>query len=267
MKLYDKNIGLTSVPNARQLGGYITTDGRTVKDGLLLRTAHLYNLSDEDKQKLEKVYKVGDVVDFRLDVEADGSPDRQLEDCRHHHFDVYELPVNALDDLPVITPDPKQFYAATKALKLLDDDLYIRVFESEKGIKGYRNFLKVLISAEEGRATIFHCTSGKDRTGMAAMLILSLLGVSEQTILYDFILSNDYFEDKRANTMAVLDSIGADEKMKREYPLLMDAVSFDFLANLLKHLIKTYGSVTAYAKTRLEITDDEIQVLKNKYLD
>jgi protein-tyrosine phosphatase len=78
MKL-DHSIHLHSIRNARELGGYITADGRRVKSGVLLRTAMLNGISDEDIRLLTKVYRLAHIVDFRMDMELSAAEDPPID--------------------------------------------------------------------------------------------------------------------------------------------------------------------------------------------
>ena len=259
-------VELTSVRNARELGGYQTADGMTVKSGVLLRTGRLDDISDEDKYILQNTYRVRDVIDFRMDMERvkTNFPDG----AKYHHVDIIDD--SQLDEqadkggLPEMSAEEfLQFIETAENLGIFGDNMYITFLESTVGQQGYREFLKILVKAEG--AVLWHCTGGKDRTGLAAMLILSALGVDEETIVKDYLLTNEYNAEKIAETRTFFLDKTHDEMIAEKAVLLMDGVSEIPMKNVLAHLKEKYGSVKGYIKF-LGISDKEIEILKEKYL-
>ena len=81
---------LTGVGNARELGGYTTEDGRTVKHGALLRTAKLADATEEDIQRLLTVYRLAVDVDFRGDGEVESAPDPEMEGVEYQNIHIMD---------------------------------------------------------------------------------------------------------------------------------------------------------------------------------
>jgi len=156
-----------------------------------------------------------------------------------------------------------EFIETAENLGIFGENMYITFLESAVGQQGYRKFLEILVKAEG--AVLWHCTSGKDRTGLAAMLILSALGVDEETIVKDYLLTNEYNAEKIAETRTFFLDKTHDEIIAEKAVLLMDGVSEIPMKNALAHLKEKYGSVKGYIKF-LRISDKEIEILKEKYL-
>ena len=259
-------VELASVWNARELGGYKSIDGMSVKSGMLLRTGRLDNISDEDKYILQNTYHVSDVIDFRMDMERvkTNFPDG----AEYYH-------VNIIDDsklgkkadkgglFEMSTEEFLEFIETAENLGIFGENMYITFLESAVGQKGYLEFLKILLKAQG--AVLWHCTSGKDRTGLGAMLILSALGVDEETIVKDYLLTNEYNAERIANTRRIFLEKTNDEEIAEKAVLLMDGVSEIPMKKALAHLKEKYGSVKGYIKF-LGISDEEIEILKEKYL-
>ena len=259
-------VELKSVWNAREIGGYKNVDGRTVKSGVLLRTGRLDNISDEDKYILQNTYHVSDVIDFRMDMERvkTNFPDG----AEYHH-------VNIIDDsklgkkadkgglFEMSTEEFLEFIGTAESLGIFGEDMYITFLENEVGQKGYLEFLKILLKAQG--AVLWHCTSGKDRTGLGTMLILSALGVDEETTIKDYLLTNEYNAERIANTRRIFLEKTNDEEIAEKAVLLMDGVSEKPMKKVLAYLKEKYGSVMGYIKF-LGISDEEIEILKEKYL-
>ena len=259
-------VELKYVANARELGGYRTADGRTVKNNLLLRTGRLDNMSDEDGEILKNTYHVSDVIDFRMDMEI--VKKKIPENAIYHH-------VNIIDDsslgkkadkgglFEMSTEEFLQFIETAENLGIFGENMYITFLESAVGQNGYQKFLEILIKAKG--AVLWHCTSGKDRTGLGAMLILSALGVDEETIIKDYLLTNEYNAERIAKTRKYFLQKTNDETVAEKAVLLMDGVSEIPMKKALAHLKEKYGSVMGYIKF-LGISDKEIEILKEKYL-
>lgn len=262
-----QSIQITSVKNARELGGYKTIDGEQVKSGLLLRSGKLNMISDEDINILRDEYSVGDIIDFRFDMEINNEEDRSIDGAVYHYIDVMDLSGFDVDDMTEEAPrDLISIVGMMDKIGMTDGSMYIGFLEGEKGKRGFGEFFRILINASPDRAVLWHCTSGKDRTGIAAMLILSALGVDETTIINDYILTNTYNEKQIAGLKQMLRQQGADDEIINKAPLVFDAVDERFMRKVLEQLKQKYGSVMGYIQDELNINQEEIELLKEKYL-
>ena len=113
----------------------------------------------------------------------------------------------------------------------------------------------------------FHCTRGKDRTGLAAMLILSALGVSEEIIIVDYMLTNCYNQNRIAAQRRMLEGTGKvlSDQIDR-YLMVMDQVNETIMTNVLEHLKQKYGGTVSYIIYKLSISEQEIGQLQNTFL-
>ena len=260
-------VELKYVANARELGGYRTADGRTVKNNLLLRTGRLDNMSDEDGEILKNKYNISDVIDFRMHMEI--VKKKIPENAIYHH-------VNIIDDsslgkkadkaglFEMSTDEFLQFIETAENLGIFGENMYITFLENQVGQRGYREFFKILL--ESKGAVLWHCTSGKDRTGLAAMLILTALGVDEDTIIQDYLLTNKYNSERIQKTRKYFLEKTNDEIIAEKAVLLMDGVSEKPMINVIKHLKEKYNSVMGYINDILGISDKDIDALKEKFL-
>ena len=98
-----QSLSLTGVGNARELGGYAAADGRSVKRGVLLRSARLCDATDEDAQRLTEDYHLGVIVDLRSADEMENAPDVQIEGVTYRNFDIFgdeaTVPEGLLEEL------------------------------------------------------------------------------------------------------------------------------------------------------------------------
>ena len=263
------SIHLHSIQNAREPGGYITADGRTVKKGVLLRTAMLKGISDEDIRLLTEVYHLAHIIDFRMDMELPGAEDPPIGGAQYHHLNVIDpstFPVPADEEVDVAVPDIVRSVELSEMIGAFDGRMYLGFLASETGKKAYSDFFRILLSTEPDRAVLWHCTSGKDRTGLAAMLLLSALGVDEETIIEDYLLTNTYNAPRIEGTRRSLKEQGFDDAFIEKAILVLAAVDERVMRAAIAFLKKEYCSVIGYIRDGLNITQAEINSIKEKYL-
>lgn len=268
MKL-NHSIHLNSIHNARELGGYTTADGRTVKNGVLLRTASLNGVSDDDVRLLTDTYRLAHIIDFRMEMEMAGAADPPIDGAQYHHLSVIDpsmFPVPEDTAVDVTSLDLVQSVAFSEQIGAFDGRMYIGFLTAESGKKAYAGFFRILLSADPDRAVLWHCTSGKDRTGLAAMLLLSALGVDEETIYEDFLLTNTYNAQRIEATKRRLRAQGFEEAFIKKAILVLDAIDGRSLRGAVAYLKKEYGSVNGYLRDGLTISQEELDSLKEKYL-
>ena len=271
VSLETQAIELDGVGNARQLGGYVCADGRKIKDGALLRSAALSTLTDEGAKTLSEKYHLKYVFDFRTDSEREAQPDKEVAGAE----DVW-LPVftSALYDDETIaamkeamqTRDPEQTYITLAKHKGLST-IYSKMLLTDEGKKAYSEFFEKLLTVGDGEAVLWHCTQGKDRAGMAAVLLLYALGADEDTIKQDYLLTNDSYKDLIAESEARAAELELTEDETKEYVGTSAAVYEDFLNVAIDSVKTEYGSVQGYLTDGLGLSDDDINALRDKFLE
>ena len=263
------SLPLKSVNNARELGGYKTSGGRSVKHGLLLRTGKLDKITDEDITILRERYRLGHIVDFRMTMELTGADDPVIDGVGYHHLDVIDPSVfgSANTDIDISSFDLIQVTELTIKSGMLNEKMYIGFLESDFGKRAFSDFFSILLDAEPDRAVLWHCTGGKDRTGLAAMLLLSALGVDEKTVMEDYLLTNDYNAERIAAAKRYLTEKRLEEDFIKKALLVFDSVDESFMSSAIAHLKKNYGSVEGYIINGLNIKQNDLNILRNKYLD
>lgn len=264
-----QSINLKSVGNARELGGYYTINGKKIKHGVLLRTAELNKISSEDLTRLTKDYNLSVIADLRMSYEAAAKPDPVIDGVKYVNLRVID------EDLYRKTLEKKLNMEgnAMERLKLIVDsgivsyDMYINFISTDSGKKAYREFFRELINLPPERSLLFHCTQGKDRTGLASMLILSALGASEEIILEDFMLTNIFNTDLIAGQRKMLSSRGMKESELEKYMIVLDEVNPKLMNKVLEWLKENYGSPLGYITKELGVSEAEIEALKAKFLE
>jgi len=270
-----QGIGLEGVGNARELGGYVAGDGRTVRRGVFLRTAALTGATDGDLRRLREEFHLSVVLDLRMTSEIESGPDPQIEGVRNLHLGIMDEDAMAArrqsctpeDAEALRSDDPVERIRALYRLGIVGDRLYIDFLSGEPGRAGYARMFRELLDLPEGEALLFHCTQGKDRTGCAAMLILAALGVDEETILADYMLTNEFNAERiRRQRQALIDQGVAGEDLDM-CMAVMDEVFPGALINALDWMRENYGSPLGYITGELGVTEAQIEALREKYLE
>ncbi|MBO5561703.1 MAG: tyrosine-protein phosphatase, partial [Firmicutes bacterium] len=132
--------------------------------------------------------------------------------------------------------------------------------------QGYKQFFDILLNKPEDAAVLFHCTQGKDRTGMGAALFLYALDFDEATIMEDYLLTNE------ANKAVIEADVAAaakytDDEETLELAKTMDGVNEELLRSTTEKMVAEYGSVKDFIKTKIGLSDDDLAKLKEIYME
>jgi len=271
-----QSILLTGVGNARELGGYKSEDGRTVRHGILLRTAKLSGATEEDIQRLISEYRLAVVVDFRGEKEIEKNPDPDISGAKNLNLQIIDEETPLPEEM---TAEVEALIARNGEISKIDmlrlairygtftDQMYVDFLSSDKGKAGYRQLFDELLDLPDGQAILFHCSEGKDRTGCAAMLILFALGVDEDTIMEDFLLTNVYNAALIEENHRLLEAEGISEEEMITYLPMMDQVNSALMSAAIAWMTENSGSPLGYITQELGVTEDEIAVLRDKFLE
>ncbi len=255
-----RHLPVAGAPNFRDLGGYRTADGRSVKWGALYRTDALNELTDADQAYLERL-NIRRIVDFRVAEEAAQAPDRLPPSLQAVYVNV---PVmfngqNYSDFIKrMMSGDTKELHLAD----MLTQTNRRLVLESSPL---FRDWLHDLLKTSDG-AQVLHCTAGKDRTGFASAIFLLALGVSQDTVMQDYLLSNQYLHAKNERALWKMrifslfraDTEGVQQLMKVDPRYLQAA--FDAMQ-------QQYGSIDNYLREALGVDAKFKAQLQARYLD
>ena len=188
--LAERHIPLEGGYNFRDMGGFRTQDGKYVKWGKVFRADDLHTLTDNDLEYLASI-PVASVVDLRSLSEIEKYPDRLPQSVNKHY--IYSIPgedASATILSKAISAD------TTKVVKLIED-IYANYLMSPDCIEQYRKLFS-LLEDESNLPLTFHCSDGQEKTGIAAALFLTALGVDEHTVIDDYLASAYYLEAKHA---------------------------------------------------------------------
>ena len=269
---YERTLKIEGVINFRDLGGYVTTDGRKVKWGQVYRSAQLDRLSDKGIETMAEM-GIRSVIDLRFSDETrryptirEAVPNAQISAWQDESETTETVKSNDIQrnwKESLETNDPAQVREAMRVN-------YPKKLYSHRAI--YR---KMLLQLTEGQLPlVFHCAAGKDRTGVAAALLLSLLGVNDKQIVQDYLLTQQEIQRLLEDWMSGGAGHEADsedfQKKLASYPRDVIQPVFDadesYIQTLLDYVDQNYGGFTQYALRILELEHSDIESLKSNLL-
>ncbi|MYW04352.1 tyrosine-protein phosphatase [Streptomyces sp. SID3343] len=252
-----RTIGLQSAPNARDIGGYRTNWGLTVKYGQVFRSDAFGKATDADVARLAAL-GLDEAVDFRTDVEtAQNGPNRLPAGVTAKNLPIADGNLTNIINGAVGSKDP------VKQQEQLGDGKAAAALETI--YKGFvddpaqrAQFATVLRDLAEGKSVIYNCTAGKDRTGWMTAVILKAVGVDDATIYGDFLATNANLKTRNDATKAGLKAGGLMQNPDLLDPLLY--VQKSYLDTAFAQVKVKYGSFDNYLRKGLNI--DPITALK-----
>lgn len=207
----ERRVALRGALNVRDLGGYATSSGSRTTWGRVFRADALHALEPDDLEVLRGL-GLRVIFDLRRDSERDRAPNIELGgDARSV--------VLAMGGAAAEGPELMEQVMAGEVTNI-DEGFMVDMYGELLGTHA-ADFGTLLVGLAEpgGLPALFHCTAGKDRTGLASALLLTVLGVDRQTVLDDYELSNRYRAAVRiAQLRPVLAEAGVD--VERVLPLL-----------------------------------------------
>jgi protein-tyrosine phosphatase len=232
---WNSHIEMEGCLNFRDLGGYATADGREVRTGCLYRSAELCSLTPRDLAILREL-NISVVVDLRNDPERQARPSSGLPDG----IEVVARPRAASGD-----PRTLEDQIAAGEVPVKDDDYVVRSYcETLTHLApDFGLVLQRAVSAREA-PILFHCSAGKDRTGLAAAVLLGVLGVPDEAILFDYELTSQYYAPRRLE--ALNDLLRAQALTVEDVRHLVEARPIGMIA-ALNVVRDRWGGFDAYA--------------------
>ena len=273
-KIATRLLPLDGTFNCRDLGGYIGANGKKVKWGKLFRSDALNKLSARDVTFLEGI-GIHTIVDFRGDGEWQAAKDVPLKKATFVNLSPNAHTAalasgNIVDDRKKIEKlvELVQSEEGVNQLQQRLDEMALQMREivyGEHSNKQYTKLMK-LLAQEDTAPLLQHCKGGKDRTGFGAILMLLALGVSKEDIEYDYMLTKEYMAARN-------------EKRMDEYRAFTDNdVVLAYLSGLMQtkmiyieaawdEMNKVSGSIEAYLRTRINLTQEDMKTLQEMYLE
>lgn len=238
--------------NFRDLGGYQNTSGQTVKWQKIYRSDSLSNLSKNDLEQFKKLRITVD-CDLRSDYEQHMAPDRINDDIKYVDAHIY--------------PDEGDIDEEVYPAKHLPQGnmlagIYQHVILNVHSQQMFKRVLAELLVLPDDEALVFHCSAGKDRTGMTSAIILSLLGIDDETIIRDYLITNELYDFTSEHQLPTDNDMG-------NLVAQMNLTKGDgpVMQTFLNTINDGWGSMTKFVEQQLGLTKHEIQLLRKKYLE
>jgi protein-tyrosine phosphatase len=241
-----RHFNLAGASNFRDLGGYPGKDGRIVRWRQIFRSNHLGHLTEADAAVLRSL-GVKSAFDFR------GMEERASALCGIREIEVHSLPVE-----PTVVASLR---AIMNTGTLLSQDHALEVMR-----ESYRNYVQqntprfraLFAHLLEDRAPlVIHCTAGKDRTGFACALILHVLGVANEVISEDYLLTNRFYRRDPS----------ASNDLPEDVRQVLASVQPPFLAAAFEAIDADFGDLESYFVDGLGIGPAERKALQTRYLE
>ncbi|WP_406860547.1 tyrosine-protein phosphatase [Streptomyces sp. HUAS MG47] len=259
-------IPATTVANLRDLGTLPLAGGRAVRPGLVFRSGQLDRLEAADG--VVSALGIRTVVDFRTDRERADRPDRPLPGSRvvvadvlADHLAASGLPPAARLKQLLGDPALAEQHLGGGRVRRAFEKTYRAFVTTDSARASYRAFLTEL--ADPAAAPLlFHCTAGKDRTGWAAAVLLSLLGADEETVRTEYLSVNPAVRQAFAPLVEGFTAQGGDP----ELALAIIGVAPEYLAAALDEVAVRHGSMEKYVREGLGVTDEQAERIRGRLI-
>ena len=258
------SVAIPSVPNLRDLGGWPTQDGGHVRWGLLYRSTELGRLAGADMAAFAAL-GIRSVFDLRTEAERTAQPDRLPPGTEHVVADVFKGSVDAVPaQLFKVATDPKaaeDLLGGGKGQTLFEMG-YREIVSMPSAAAAYRLLFSDL-AQDEHRPALFHCTTGKDRTGWAAAALLTLFGVPDDLVMKEYLLTNVELLPTEKPMLDRFRALGGDPDLLG--PVV--GVAPEYLQAALDAMRSAYGTIEAYFTDGLGLDESVQRVLRASFIE
>ncbi|MDE7161907.1 MAG: tyrosine-protein phosphatase, partial [Anaeroplasmataceae bacterium] len=249
----------------RSLSDLVNKEGRHIKKHLLIRSDALNKIDAYDEKILKEQYHLKRVIDLRCDNEAKNSPDipmQGVELCLNPVLPSERVGVskkgNDEDDFrDFIEAIYKN--GANSSISFMTK-VYEELVTKEFSLHAYHQFLMTLLKGVSG-ATLWHCSAGKDRAGLATILVLYLLDFDLDVIIEDYLNTNTYYQDS-INQFAL--RCGEDY---RDVLCTIFGVRREYIDVIFHAIQKNYGDFDTFIEQGLHFSKEDKKALKEYYLE
>lgn len=280
---HPNHVQLTGTSNFRDVGGYLTADGKRVRKGVLYRSDQLANLSRNDLATLSDL-GLSRVYDLRSDEERDARPNRlpngvPASDSTGSASERAVRPTRVVAENSVEVVNLSVYYPPldreVSRRKIVDGEVEegefhrLLVEQNRAFVTDYREQWATVIKGlteADSLPSLIHCAEGKDRTGFAVAMVLLAVGVPEETVIEDYLLSNQFL-NQRASTLSRLAAVGSGFRVPASEVRPLLEVRREYLEAGLMTIKEIYGSNEAYLRDGLQIDEATLTELKALLLE
>lgn len=256
------HIPLHGTPNFRDLGGYNTRCGRTVKTNKLFRSGTLTYLNENDWQTIASL-GINIICDFRREDERLREPTNPPESLNIQQVEMTVNPGNHSEFFKkLLTKNNDTSINLNDFMCKINRDMAIKCSHI------FSNFLHQIVKLENDNALLFHCAAGKDRTGFGAALILSCLNVEREIIEQDYLLTRQYFipDIEISNIVARYNDSDWDQYDPKKFIPVLET-KIDYIQSAFQAIDEHWGSIENYIEDELKIGQTELEYLRSTFLN
>ena len=256
--LAERQMALQGTPNFRDLGGYEGEDGRRLKWGKLYRSSKLSSLTDADINYVKRL-GVTLICDFRQAVEQELEPTFLGKEPLHVLASLPVTPGSSSNFIDNLHNGIIEVHDAAGFMKEINRDFVANQMPR------YAEMFQLLLSGDQ--QLLIHCASGKDRTGFGSALILDVLGVEEDAIVDDYLLTNAYLpidDEIERLSKEFTDHSGSAVSSEVLRPML--EVRPEYIRACFEEIRKRYESKGHFFEKALNLDEAKILQLKDRYL-
>ncbi len=254
-----RHLPIPGTYNIRDLGGYPTSDGRMTRWRTFLRADALHRLSPEGQQVLLDL-GLDTVIDLRFAKELEESPNvfatsnfsTPSNGAANDKNSVNYVNISLMDGLSLAASSGQTLLV--QPLDTLEAIYQAMLTHCQPALRAVFD----VMSASDGEALLFHCTAGKDRTGLIAAMLLGLAGVAPETIAEDYALTDQYLDELKQELRA---KAAASGQNLEHYERMLESKP-EAMRNTLAFIEQQYGGVVAYLQ-QIGLTDAQIDTLQN----
>lgn len=250
-----ENLKIKRVKNIRGFDGLVNKDGLKFKENFFFRSSKLYKLRKKDKRKLIEYTHIKEVIDLRTDGEVEEKPDTMLEGIKYIRMPIYS------DSMLGISREKKNYFKVDKIFEMRD--VYASLTDEEY-LVNFKNVIERILN-EEDKPLLFHCTEGKDRTGIISLILLSILDFKEEDIIDDYLYTNKINRRRAIKYYWLIRILLFNKKLAKNVKD-MTLAKLEFIEAFTDSINEKFGSFEKFIRDYLGIDDRKKEELKEKYL-
>lgn len=251
---------MVTITNFRDIGGIKNKEGKQVKKDVFLRSGELSKLTKEDEQRLETTYRLSKIIDLRSEAEVEERPDMSVPKTEYIHIDILE----DIQDEGASISDFVKIGSPEKSASYMEK-LYADIALNTTAQRGYNKFFEEILALQQQESILFHCFAGKDRTGIAALLVLETLGVPRAAIYQDYLLTNELRKKENAEILEQAKKADLEEQNLEALHVALN-VDSRYLDNFYQTVEAQYGDISTYLKQAINIDKVTKDTLNQRFL-
>ena len=264
-------IKLKSIKNIRDIGGFITEDGKQIKKGKIFRSGALNNMSKQDADHLKQL-GIDTIIDLRTENEINKNPDINIDGFKYINCPINAVEIskhqNRLEEyMNGSVSDEETAYYAAEYLRDIDMEQITKdIWREPDSLLQIKKVIEILLD-ENTKGVLFHCTSGKDRTGVVSVVIERALGLSRESLVLDYYASAIPYYCASENMSLILEEQGYSVDLSNKVRALLGIGPGMAETIITWWDSNNYEDVNGYYEKMLGLSTEHIINLRNKYLE